>query len=188
MYVAWELVRRSSVVFFLMIRRPPRSTLFPYTTLFRSLGVAEPVRALARRRVAHGLHRDLLPDVRGPAEEQHAGRDARERVGAGVVLLFLLDAHDVLERVLLGEVALLEPEPQALRHGPTERIGGERHAAHALAARECGARARLQARERKHCRHGGGDGDESATMHGNTPDEWVTRRPRAVGYRAAWHD
>src|SRR5438445_11457723 len=27
------------LVFFLMIRRPPRSTLFPYTTLFRSPGV-----------------------------------------------------------------------------------------------------------------------------------------------------
>src|SRR2546426_9392599 len=27
-----------SLFFFLMIRRPPRSTLFPYTTLFRSLG------------------------------------------------------------------------------------------------------------------------------------------------------
>src|SRR2546422_5449665 len=27
-----------SSFFFLMIRRPPRSTLFPYTTLFRSLG------------------------------------------------------------------------------------------------------------------------------------------------------
>ena len=26
----------SFVFFFLMIRRPPRSTLFPYTTLFRS--------------------------------------------------------------------------------------------------------------------------------------------------------
>src|SRR6476661_9615408 len=26
--------------FFLMIRRPPRSTLFPYTTLFRSMDVA----------------------------------------------------------------------------------------------------------------------------------------------------
>src|SRR3712207_9592452 len=26
-----------STFFFLMIRRPPRSTLFPYTTLFRSL-------------------------------------------------------------------------------------------------------------------------------------------------------
>src|SRR6266576_4774971 len=30
-----------------MIRRPPRSTLFPYTTLFRSL--LEPARQLARR-------------------------------------------------------------------------------------------------------------------------------------------
>src|SRR3712207_9264940 len=27
--------------FFLMIRRPPRSTLFPYTTLFRSAGAAK---------------------------------------------------------------------------------------------------------------------------------------------------
>src|SRR5438270_4114519 len=26
-------------LFFLMIRRPPRSTLFPYTTLFRSNGI-----------------------------------------------------------------------------------------------------------------------------------------------------
>src|SRR2546430_13803044 len=29
--------RLSAFFFFLMIRRPPRSTLFPYTTLFRSL-------------------------------------------------------------------------------------------------------------------------------------------------------
>src|SRR5438477_12459102 len=28
-----------SVFFFLMIRRPPRSTLFPYTTLFRSASI-----------------------------------------------------------------------------------------------------------------------------------------------------
>src|SRR3990167_8353704 len=35
-----ELQSQSNLVcplFFLMIRRPPRSTLFPYTTLFRSL-------------------------------------------------------------------------------------------------------------------------------------------------------
>src|SRR5258707_12890458 len=33
-----QLIYRSSLsfFFFLMIRRPPRSTLFPYTTLFRS--------------------------------------------------------------------------------------------------------------------------------------------------------
>src|SRR2546427_9075792 len=30
----------SSLFFFLMIRRPPRSTLFPYTTLFRSDALA----------------------------------------------------------------------------------------------------------------------------------------------------
>src|ERR1039458_10902459 len=30
-------VRSLLLFFFLMIRRPPRSTLFPYTTLFRSL-------------------------------------------------------------------------------------------------------------------------------------------------------
>src|SRR5258708_30482152 len=34
-----------SFFFFLMIRRPPRSTLFPYTTLFRSPAL-EPVLAL----------------------------------------------------------------------------------------------------------------------------------------------
>src|SRR5256885_15979657 len=30
------IVNPSTFFFFLMIRRPPRSTLFPYTTLFRS--------------------------------------------------------------------------------------------------------------------------------------------------------
>src|SRR3972149_8458481 len=32
----FSYVRLSFFFFFLMIRRPPRSTLFPYTTLFRS--------------------------------------------------------------------------------------------------------------------------------------------------------
>src|SRR3712207_8974667 len=31
-----EWLYRQDIFFFLMIRRPPRSTLFPYTTLFRS--------------------------------------------------------------------------------------------------------------------------------------------------------
>src|SRR5690242_21526512 len=31
-----------------MIRRPPRSTLFPYTTLFRSLGGLSPLRLIAK--------------------------------------------------------------------------------------------------------------------------------------------
>src|SRR5260221_253371 len=40
--------------FFLMIRRPPRSTLFPYTTLFRSS-------ESKRQRILHGGKRFLLP-------------------------------------------------------------------------------------------------------------------------------
>src|SRR5690349_22878557 len=35
-------------MFFLLARRPPRSTLFPYTTLFRSGEFEEPVIALHR--------------------------------------------------------------------------------------------------------------------------------------------
>src|SRR3989475_6592006 len=42
--------------FFLMIRRPPRSTLFPYTTLFRSVRIErESDRCRARDRPAVGL-------------------------------------------------------------------------------------------------------------------------------------
>src|SRR5258708_29628287 len=41
-----------------MIRRPPRSTLFPYTTLFRSRGAARRVRGAegGGRRQAHEHH------------------------------------------------------------------------------------------------------------------------------------
>src|ERR1035438_10812327 len=42
--------------FFLMIRRPPRSTLFPYTTLFRSGG------RLRRRRTGAGGHHSRRVD------------------------------------------------------------------------------------------------------------------------------
>src|SRR2546430_16835954 len=34
-----------------MIRRPPRSTLFPYTTLFRSLGTAEAAKQIRRHQL-----------------------------------------------------------------------------------------------------------------------------------------
>src|ERR1022692_3268637 len=38
--------------FFLMIRRPPRSTLFPYTTLFRSLNRQSMLRVVGKHREA----------------------------------------------------------------------------------------------------------------------------------------
>src|SRR3712207_7840926 len=46
------------VVFFLMIRRPPRSTLFPYTTLFRSVrGRVAPLQAEHVRELRAGRRR-----------------------------------------------------------------------------------------------------------------------------------
>src|SRR3712207_8432215 len=44
------------VFFFLMIRRPPRSTLFPYTTLFRSLRERERHHLRATRGLRRGEH------------------------------------------------------------------------------------------------------------------------------------
>src|SRR3712207_8741667 len=41
-----------------MIRRPPRSTLFPYTTLFRSIGHTQP-RRIAARSVAERIAEEL---------------------------------------------------------------------------------------------------------------------------------
>src|SRR2546430_11779662 len=57
-----------------MIRRPPRSTLFPYTTLFRSVAVVRPFRALR-----------YDPAVAGPLDSLVAppydviGREQREQ-------------------------------------------------------------------------------------------------------------
>src|SRR5260370_23005401 len=56
--------RQLQLFFFLMIRRPPRSTLFPYTTLFRSL--CRGTQVFCRRRTdlpdaGHYFHQWLEP-------------------------------------------------------------------------------------------------------------------------------
>src|SRR2546422_7301774 len=53
--------------FFLMIRRPPRSTLFPYTTLFRSISVVAGllgllIYAASKRELVGYLQRAGFPD------------------------------------------------------------------------------------------------------------------------------
>src|SRR3712207_7299182 len=66
-----------------MIRRPPRSTLFPYTTLFRSEGLLRPLhRRDARRRRPDQPD----PDVRRPPQRPAARRDPgrRDRRGDAV--------------------------------------------------------------------------------------------------------
>src|SRR5258707_7152721 len=55
-----------------MIRRPPRSTLFPYTTLFRS----HPARGRDRRR--HGLRPDGQSRRRSRSEEHKSELQSRQ--------------------------------------------------------------------------------------------------------------
>src|SRR2546426_8134565 len=56
-----------------MIRRPPRSTLFPYTTLFRSLRNSVPVPGGGRR----GAHAAARRSVATPLRPERASRRAR---------------------------------------------------------------------------------------------------------------
>src|SRR5256886_12090226 len=68
--------------FFLMIRRPPRSTLFPYTTLFRSL---RSPRGPRRGSEARGVDtvRDQV-DLRGADARGHVGAELRRRHDHGI--------------------------------------------------------------------------------------------------------
>src|SRR5256886_17527820 len=78
-----------------MIRRPPRSTLFPYTTLFRSLPA-------------------LLLEP----------RIAEELAGAGDVFVVELDAHVARESVRFG-VPAREPDELGLRNRHALALEGE---------------------------------------------------------------
>src|SRR5688572_30941642 len=71
-----------SFFFFLMIRRPPTSTLFPYTTLFRSAA-----------RCFAGMHRALACPVWGNAAKLHTpGAQEQPPYAAGT------DAGHALDR------------------------------------------------------------------------------------------
>src|SRR2546422_3412788 len=57
-----------------MIRRPPRSTLFPYTTLFRSLRSGE----LQLQQPASGLHHARRPAPGAGTRQRHGDRQRRQ--------------------------------------------------------------------------------------------------------------
>src|SRR5690242_21285199 len=63
------LIARASALFFLIIQRPPTSTLFPYTTLFRS----------ARRRPARVARRSAAHRIAGGLDAASARRAHQRR-------------------------------------------------------------------------------------------------------------
>src|SRR5688572_29996211 len=102
-------------LFFLMIRRPPRSTLFPYTTLFRS--------AVHRAKLGPDLRDGVRPTrirvVLGDRDDavRDTGVDIADDVPLSVVSGGL--AGDAVARV--GQDRLAGHVPYA---GPGHRIGG----------------------------------------------------------------
>src|SRR3712207_4572658 len=74
-------------LFFLMIRRPPRSTLFPYTTLFRSGELSVPPdKSISHRAALVALLSTVPVTIRNylPAEDTLATLDAVQTFGASV--------------------------------------------------------------------------------------------------------
>src|SRR5687767_15223811 len=81
--------------FFLMIRRPPRSTLFPYTTLFRSAGERMVVVHDAARRGSGRLARH---PHHGRASVGHHGRGRSEEHTSELQSLAYLVCRLLLEK------------------------------------------------------------------------------------------
>src|SRR4051812_49890019 len=73
-----------------MIRRPPRSTLFPYTTLFRSRAIPVDLRAAAARPDAH----DLAGHVGRARREEETQRRGQLVLGPG------RDEHELRRRAV----------------------------------------------------------------------------------------
>src|SRR5258708_34435758 len=98
-----------------MIRRPPRSTLFPYTTLFRSIRRAE-VDELAAALTRRGLkalpyHAGLADDVRRAHQDAFVSERA-DIVVATVAFGMGIDRSDVRYVVHAGMPKSLEDYQQ----------------------------------------------------------------------------
>src|SRR3989442_12140416 len=94
-----------------MIRRPPRSTLFPYTTLFRSDHADRLVTLAVRGEL--GL-RMILEDVAGDVRKRHLAADQHGARGVGVG-----------SRPQLGAEAVADAEFRAVGRTLIEEVGAE---------------------------------------------------------------
>src|SRR3712207_9104232 len=88
-----------------MIRRPPRSTLFPYTTLFRSL-VAELVRSgdLTRDQAAEHPQKNLITRALGAEEEVDVDTAVLPVEAGDRILLCSLRLSDMVPEGRISEI------------------------------------------------------------------------------------
>src|SRR3712207_9470767 len=110
-----------------MIRRPPRSTLFPYTTLFRSKGVAEGGQRLGIPADAFG-HRPALgremarPERHEREQPEQRGRGAQDGQVRPLALAFHAEVTAGFLEGGLGAPAAGGTTPDV--HGGGPRGGG----------------------------------------------------------------
>src|SRR5258708_29025817 len=105
----------ASIFFFLMIRRPPRSTLFPYTTLFRSITAKNEVMLLLTLQLAGQGHSHSRRYAQ--AQRTRGGLDARcfWRIGRSEEHTSELQSPDHLVCRLLLEKKKKQRQP-AIQH------------------------------------------------------------------------
>src|SRR2546426_6716736 len=90
-----------------MIRRPPRSTLFPYTTLFRSQGAAKSAQELIAN-VNKGLNPgQLASDIHATLVATQRGMDALTKASNGPVVQQTQATLKSLEAVMVRLDTLL---------------------------------------------------------------------------------
>src|SRR5258706_15677072 len=106
-----------------MIRRPPRSTLFPYTTLFRSVVAYEPFHPRAEE--LRALRTQLLMRWSNAGARHRAlaiaspgAREGRSYVAANLAVVF----SQLGERTLLVDADLRTPRQHRIFNVP-DRIG-----------------------------------------------------------------
>src|SRR5256885_10976884 len=103
------------IFFFLMIRRPPRSTLFPYTTLFRSHDRGR-MRQVELQVLEIGVA--VVPGDKGgggPGARKVLARDAEPAVGLGPDGIDdgVVEAEELLVRNVPADLDCAEePEPR----------------------------------------------------------------------------
>src|SRR2546427_5181549 len=84
-----------------MIRRPPRSTLFPYTTLFRSpLSCERGAACPAVRRERRAPHRTAVPERRRDRSEEHTSELQSQ---SNLVCRLLLEKKKKKEKKLMHQ-------------------------------------------------------------------------------------
>jgi len=118
------------VFFFLMIRRPPRSTLFPYTTLFRSDGFADcgdrgrvdrqPVDAAAIAAIRETIEETAIPVGLRPTPDAAAARSLQDALVADTPFAGLLRDYGLeLDVAALTPFARWLPRFHAVRRFDT---------------------------------------------------------------------